>query len=211
MATFAQMKTYIADRLLDPNNTAVTSAQIGAAINDAIAYWKFRRFFFNQGFDDTLSLTTQSPIIPLPDDFLVEVPDDGFVLSYSNMRWPLTKVLPRQFDDAYLDNGYGRPELYTRKQADYFCYFIPDQNYDLLIYYLKEYADLSADGDTNDFTINADRLICLWALANLNAELRQDDKMETYYRSAAQDQFNNLEMFTAKANPSGRITIHSFL
>lgn len=211
MATLAQIRTYISARLLDPNNTAVSAATVTSAINDAIRYWKFKRFWFNQGFDTSQSLTAQSPTIPLPSDFLVEVPNDGFVLSYSNMRWPLTKALPRQFDEVILDNGYGRPYIYTRKRAVYTCYFIPDQAYALLIYYLKEYTDLSLDADTNDFTVNAERLIELWALANLTAELRQDDKMEAYYRAAAEDEYQNLENFTAKANPSGRVVIDSFL
>jgi hypothetical protein len=210
MATFGQIQTYISARLLDPSNTAVSVSTVNSAINDAIRYWKFRRFWFNQGFS-TQTLTTQSPIIPLPDDFLVEVPEDGFVISYSNLRWPLTKSLPRQFDDVYLDNGYGRPTIYTRKQGNYTCYFIPDRDYTLFVYYLKLYDDLVNESDTNDFTDNAERLIELWTLANLHAELRQDDKMEAYYRAAAMDEFNNLELFTAKANPSGRLVIDSYL
>lgn len=210
MATLGQLQTSISERLLDPSNTAVSLSSITSAVNDSIGYWKFRRFYFNQA-TSTQTLTAQSASIPLPADFLIEVPNSGFILDYSNQHYVLVKYLPQVFDQNYLDNGFGRPEIYTRKQALYTCYPIPDINYSLTIYYLKEYSALVNTSDTSDFTVNATRLITLWTLANLYAELRQDDKMEAYYRAAANDEYSNLEMFTAKANPSGSFVISSFL
>jgi len=211
MATFGQMQTYVSARLLDPNNTAVPATSVADAINDALRYWKIRRMWFNTASQD-LTLTQGNPLIPLPVDFLVELPmNDGFVIAYGDMRWPLIKKNPREYDDVYLVNGLGLPRIYTVKAGDYFCYFIPDQNYTIRVYYLKEYADLGNTSDTNDFTINAERLLELWALANLSAELRQDDKMEAYYRAAAQDEYKNLGVFNAKVNSPGHLSIHSYL
>lgn len=211
MATFGDMQTYVSARLLDPNNTAVSAPSVASAINDALRYWKTKRFWFNTASED-LTLTQGDPLIPLPNDFLVELPmNDGFVVAYGSMRWPLIKKNPREYDDVYLEGGTGLPQIYTVKAGDYFCYFIPDQNYTIRVYYLKEYDDLVNPSDTNDFTDNAARLIELWALANLSAELRQDDKMETYYRNAAQDEYKNLGVFNAKVNSPGHVSIHSYL
>lgn len=211
MATFGEMQTYVSARLLDPNNTAVSSSSVDAALNDALRYWKTRRFWFNTASED-LTLTQGDPLIPLPDDFLVELPmNDGFVIAYGGMRWPLIKKNPREYDDLYLTNGNGLPEIYTVKAGDYFCYFIPDQNYTIRIYYLKQYDDMENSNDTNEFTENAERLLELWALANLSAELRQDDKMETYYRNAALDEYKNLGVFNAKVNSPGHLSLHSYL
>jgi hypothetical protein len=211
MATFGAMQTYISARLLDPNNTAVPASSVAAAINDAIRYWKYRRFWFNTASED-LTLTQGDPLMPLPDDFLVELPmNDGFVIAYGGMRWPLTKRNPRDYDNVYLEAGNGLPYIYTVKAGDYFCYFIPDQNYTVRVYFLKQYDDLVNSNDTNDFTDNAERLIELWALANLSAELRQDDKMEAYYRAAAQDEYKNLGVFNMKVNSPGHVTLHSYL
>lgn len=213
MATFGEMQTYVSERLLDPNNTSVSASSVAGAINESIAYWKFTRFWFNSE-DTTVTLTEGDPVIYLNSvtDFLVEMPmNDGFVIEYGGMRYPLIKKNPRDYDDAYLTNGNGLPSIYTVKAGVYYCYFIPDQAYACRVYYLKQYAALSATGDTNDFTNNAARLIELWTLANLHAELRQDEKMEIYYRSAALDEKKNLGMFTTKVNSPGHVTIHSYL
>lgn len=211
MATFGEMQTYVSARLLDPNNTAVPSSSVASALNDALRYWRIRRFWFNTASQD-LTLTQGDPLIPLPDDFLVELPmNDGFVIAYGSMRWPLIKKNPREYDDVYLTDGLGLPEIYTVKAGDYFCYFIPDQNYTIRVYYLKQYEDMENSNDTNDFTENAERLLELWALANLSAELRQDDKMESYYRAAAQDEYKNLGVFNAKVNSPGHLSVHSYL
>lgn len=212
MSTFAQMKTYVSARLIDPNNQAVSGSQVGDALNDAIRYWKFRRFWFNE-VADSATLTAQDPSFPYPSDFLVPVLDnDGFYIQYSNVRYPLNKISEPQYDALFLSNGYGLPAWYARMGSDeYQCYPIPNLNYTVGRHYLRDYDDLSADGDTNDFTDNAARLIETWALANLSGELRQDDKMETYYRSAAKDEYRNLCVMNDKVNGSGKLTIGSTL
>jgi hypothetical protein len=211
MATFAEMQQYVSDRLLDPNQTAVSSAKVKAALNDALRYWKIRRFWFNTATED-LTLTQGDPLIPLPDDFLVELPmNDGFVIAYGGQRWPLIKKNPREYDNVYLTDGNGLPTIYTVKAGDYFCYYIPDQNYTIRVYYLKQYEDMVSDGDESDFTVYAARLLELWTLANLSAELRQDDKMESYYRAAALDEWKNLGVFNAKVNSPGHLSLHSYL
>lgn len=211
MATFGQMQTYVSERLLDPNGTAVSASSVAAAINDAQRYWKYKRFWFNTASED-LTLTQGDPLMPLPSDFLVEIGlNDGFVIAYGQMRWPLIKKNPRDYDNVYLEAGNGLPYIYTVKAGEYFCYFIPDQNYTVRVYYLKEYADLQANSETNDFTDNAARLLELWALANLHAELRQDDKMEAYYRAAAMDEYKNLGVMNMKVNSPGYLSLHTYL
>jgi hypothetical protein len=185
---------------------------VAGAINDAISYWKFRRFWFNE-VSDQATLTAQSGSFPYPNDFLVPaVDDDGFNIAYSNMRYPLKKISMQIYDGMFLNNGYGIPRYYARIGSDNFqCYPLPDQDYLVNRHYIKDYADLVNLTDTNDFTLYADRLILLWACANLSAELRQDDKMESYFRSAAQDEYKNLQVMTDKSNSPGKLTIHSIL
>lgn len=211
MPTFSAMKTYVAKRLLDPNGTAVSADDVGQAINDAIDYWKFRRFWFNE-INDTATLTAEDPVFPVPSDFLVPaMDDDGFNIRYGNIVYPLVKITQSQFDGIFLTNGYGLPSWYARVGQEYKCYPIPDQAYTVGRHYLRDYDALVNPSDTNDFTDNASRLINLWALANLSAELRQDDKMETYYRSAADNEYKNLMVMTRKSNASGKLSINSFL
>jgi hypothetical protein len=184
---------------------------VGDAINQAIAYWKFRRFWFNEVFD-TGTMTAQDGTIPLGSQFLVPATDyDGFVIEYASSRYPLNKVTQQVYDGYYQTNGYGLPTMYARIGQDYEVYPLPDQAYTIKRHYLKEYTALTTDGATNDFTTYADRLITLWTLANMSAEFRQDDKMETYYRAASDTEFNNLCVMTDKSNASGQLTINSSL
>lgn len=211
MATFGQIQSAVSKRLLDPDNTAVSASDVASAVNDAIRYWKYKRFWFNEGYDQTTA-TPQDGVIPLPDDFLVPSTDnDGFNIEYSAMRYPLKKITQGQYDGIYLTNGYGLPRLYARVGRDFVMYPLPDQAYDINSHYLKQYADLTASGDTNDFTDNADRLLTLWATANLIAEFRQDDKMESYFRNAARDEYQELQVMTQKSNASGGLVLSSSL
>lgn len=106
MATFGSIQSMVSKRLLDPNYQAVAQSDVAQAINDAISYWKFRRFWFNE-FMDTVTLTPQDGVITNMPDFLVNVTDDdGFNIEYSNVRYPLRKITQQQYDNMYLSNGY---------------------------------------------------------------------------------------------------------
>jgi len=211
MATFGEIQSQVSQRLLDPNSVAVSASNVAASINDAIRYWKFRRFWFNVVFD-SVTLTQNVGTIPMSGDILVPSTDyDGFVIEYSGMRYPLRKVTQQEYDGVWLTNGYGLPYLYARVGLDYECYPLPDRAYTCKRHYLKEYAALSIPNDTNDFTNYADRLIMLWACANLTAELRQDEKMEEYYRNAANDEYKQLQVMSDKSDGSGRLVLYSNL
>lgn len=211
MATFQDIQNSVSKRLLDPNNVSIALADVANSINDAISYWKFRRFWFNE-ITDQVTMTYQDPIIPLTGDILVPMfDDDGFNIEYSSMRYPLRKISQQVFDHLYLTNGYGLPAFYSRTSQTFQVYPIPDRAYTLNRHYLKEYAALSGNTDTNDFTIYASRLITLWTLANMSAEFRQDSTMEAYYRQAANDEYKNLRVMADKTNGTGKLTIYSDL
>lgn len=213
MATFAQIQSAVSGRLLDPSNTAVSAADVATAINQSIAFWKFRRFWFNEVRDTSLLLTPQDSALPLPADFLVPSKDEGaFEVYYSNMRYVMRKDDTVTYDAAWLGNGFGIPRVYSRLASHgYRCYPLPDKAYNLIVYYLKEYPALVNAADTNDFTVNADRLITLWTLADLMAEFRQDDEMESYYRKRATTEYQNLLLMTGKSNAAGSLTLTSSL
>ena len=212
MATFGAMTTYVAKRLIDPAGTAVASTDVQDALNEAINYWKFRRFWFNE-VSDTATLTAQSASFPYPANFLMPViDDDGFNIQYGGVTYPLSKVSMPVYDSLFLTNGYGLPRWYARiGNEEYQCYPIPNLNYTVNRHYLNDYTALVNDADTNDFTTYAARLIELWALGNLVTELRQDTAMGDYYRAASQNEYKNLRVRTDKENGSGRLTIYSQL
>lgn len=208
MATFADLQTKVSSRLLDPNGQAVSSADVAAAINDSISYWKYRAFWFNTVYDSG-TMTLQDGTIPLPSDFLCPATDDGaFQIEYSEQRFILCKLNSEQYNAKYRGNGYGRPQFYARIGQSYEVYPLPDRAYTIKRSYLKDYAALSNGTDTNDFTTNAGRLIVLWSVANLIAELRQDEKMESYFRNAAEDQYRQLTVMTDKSDGTGSLEVY---
>lgn len=211
MATFIQLQERVSRRLLDASNTAVSEDDVKDSINDAIDYWKFRRFWFNT-VRDTDTLTAQSGVIPLPVDFLVPLSDDaGFEVEWSNMRYPLAKLDQAQYDGIWRGNGYGLPRFYANNAGVYSVFPLPDQDYTIRRNYLKTYVALNLDADTNDFTIYAPRLTTYWALANLFRDFRQDDKMSDAFFNSAQLEYQNLLVMTTKSNATGGLSIDTQL
>jgi len=209
MATFGTTQTAVSKRLLDANNTAVSASDVANAINDSISYWKLRRFWFNEG-ASTLTMTAQDGTIPLATDFLVPAYEDGaFQIEYSDSRYPMSKIGASHYNSIWTANGYGLPKVYARVGQTYQSFPLPDRAYTIKCAYLKSYADLVNDADTNDFIDNANRLILLWTLANLISEFRQDEKMETYFRNASNDEYRQLSIMTDKSNATGTLSIHS--
>ena len=207
--TLATIRTAIAKRLFDTSNTAISAADITAAINDSIRTWKFKRFWFNT-MTSNVSLTTSSAVLTPPTDFLIELPRSGFTIDYGNTKWPLEKIKPLDYSER--DNqSNGLPRVYTWVGGVYSVYYLPDQAYTVICRYLEDYADLSADGDSNDFTNNATNLITYDALSKLMGELRQDEKMEHYYSGRAENEHKILKRYTNKNTASGALSVETIL
>jgi hypothetical protein len=211
MATFGDMQIWVSKRLQDPNNTAVSSPDVGDLINDAIDYWKNTRFWFNE-ITDTTTLAQSDPSVPLPDDWLVPSIDNCFVIEYSGIRYPLKKVSEQQYNAMYLSNGIGQPWWFAKLATQgYQVYPIPDRDYTLDRYYLRDYADLVEPNDENDFTDNATRLIQYTAAAYGSRDFRQDADMYSAFWAQAQMEAQSLLETTRKDNATGSLTITSML
>lgn len=210
MATFGELKTKISKRLQDTQGTAVSTSDVADAINTSIKYWKKKIFFFNQK-SDSITLTEDSAVIPsIPSDFQFELSDAGFVVEDSQINYPLKKIPLAQYELEDIE-GSGVPSVYTWKSGSFYMYPYPQQAYTMRINYIKDYDDLVLDGDTNDFTTNADQLIMYEALSRLHGELRQDEKMEAYYSARAQNEFSILSSFGKRKSGSGQLTIETIL
>lgn len=75
--------------------------------------------------------------------------------------YPLTEAGIDLVIGYNVNDNPGLPENYAWFNESIYFYPIPDQTYVVQVYYEKYYADLSAAGDTNDFTTNpeAEQLI----------------------------------------------------
>lgn len=206
------MKTWVSKRLQDPNNTSVSSADVGELINSALDLWKNTRFYFNER-TDTATLTESDATIPLPDDWFCPALDDGaFVIEYSGIRYPLKKLAEPVYNAAYLSNGIGQPMWYSRQaNEEYQCYPIPDQAYTIRRFYLKDYDAFSSDSDTNDFSEKATNLLQYTAAAYGSRDFLQDEKMYSMFWQQAQTELKDLLSTTKKDNATGSLTASSVL
>lgn len=211
MATFAEMKTWVSKRLQDPNNTAVSSADVGDLINQALNYWKNVRFNFNER-TITDTLVAQDPTLPLPVDWLVPATDEAIVIEYSGIRYVLKKLVEPMYNGVYLSNGIGQPWWYS-KQADegYQVYPIPDRDYTVRFFYVKNYDNFAADSDTNDFSEDGQYLLQYTAAAYGSRDFRQDMAMYQAFMQRALDEEQNLLVTTRKDNATGSLVTYSAL
>lgn len=222
MATFGAVKTAIARRLIDDNNTAVTLVEIGEAINEGISYWKFKRFWFNTAkynttivaADTTLnSATSTCSIVPLPTDFLIDLPRNGLVVIDNLFPYQVKKYNPSLFDGLSSLITTGRPRIYTNRNGALEAYPSANKDYPANLYYIKDYVAIATDGSgdssTNDF-LNDDKgrfLVQNHALANLSGELRQDEKMEARYTARRDAQYATMLARTQENLRSGNLTV----
>lgn len=212
MATLGEITAKVSRRLIDASNTAVDVADVQEAINEAIIFWKVRKFVFNE-ITDTATLTVGNPELPIPaaSFLLTSLDSDGFYIEYANARYPLKKVTKAEYDAMFVSNAYARPRCYAYISGVYQCYPVPDQAYTLGRHYLKQYNRLLTDDEENDFTVKAERLITLHALMILHAELRQDMNMAEYYETAAKSQYDNMALRSNMANAAGELVTDSLI
>lgn len=222
-ATFGSLQTKISKKLIDANQTAVSGADVADAINDALHYWKQKRFWFNEaqttltmdvndpyvlGYGNTNSTYPNAPV--LPSNFLYEFDKDGFVIPYSKLKYRFRKVAPAEFDDADIQ-GIGIPYIYCYRNGNYEFYFYPNLAYSLTVNYVTDVVDMVNASDTNIFTINADRLLMYEALSHLYGENRQDMDQGMGYAGKADRESRLLKTRSSNNNASGHLSVSSIL
>lgn len=214
MATFGTLKTNISLRLKDENNTVVSDANVGVAVNKAIDYWKKHPFFFNEFVEtvtissgaSSFSLSTNTPL------YLFE--QGGVVIEQNDTRYPLKKVSTIEYD-MMNSEGTGQPFVWTYRNDGFEVYYYADQAYTAYARGIKDYSAFATDGtdnsSSNDFTTEVQDLIEYEALARLWMEILQDEAMSNYFMKMAEREYQNYLKFHRGKNATGRIEIHSAL
>lgn len=212
MPTFSELRTKIARKLIDPNNTAVSAADVGGAINDALRFWKQRRLWFNESSTQITLAENVNTISGLPADFLYELPENGFVIAdISGIFWPLQKVQPHHFDYSSNANAIGRPFIYTWRNGTFAIYYKTNISYPLNVYYVRNYDPLVNDGDNNDFTNYADQLLIYEALSRLSGEDRQDLEMNNAYAAKADREYESLLQRSRRTVGTGHLSVQTII
>jgi hypothetical protein len=231
-STYGSLQTKVSKKLIDSGNSAISASDVGDALNDALHYWKQKRFWFNEaqtnltmdttaatdgsltsdpfvlGYGNTNSLFPNAPV--LPQNFLYEFEKDGFVIPYSKLYYRFKKVSPAQYDDNNI-GGIGIPYIYCYRNGNYEFYFLPNIAYKLTVNYLADQVDMVNSSDSNVFTKYADRLLMYEALSHLMGENRQDDTQDNSFAAKADREYRLLKTRTSNNNAAGVLAVESIL
>jgi len=146
--------------IADDLNRNDLDSQIGKAINRAISYYGFDRFWFNEKITTFATVRSQESY-GAADGF----PADILRLDTVNLTRNTTSkylMVPKTYPWIVLVNptiSLGPPTCYAIYEEQIFMYPNPDQSYTVTLSYVESYTELSDSNDTNNFLSNAEDLI----------------------------------------------------
>ena len=153
------MRTRISDELV---NESLTTAQINAAIQSAIAHYQRQRFYFNESRAETFSTVASQEYYAAAAN--ANIPNlsaiDELTITVNSDRYPLRPQTWEYMETiASTATATGQPGDYCYYAQQIRLYPIPDAVYTVRITGLVRFAALSADGDTNAWMTDAEELI----------------------------------------------------
>ena len=162
MTTFVILRNRIADDVRSISTAAATdiATQISAEVLSAVAYYARERFYFNTK-TNTFSTVASQEYYSSSDlaDIATLVHIDSMKVTLGSSK---LKVTPMDFElmDALQDgNVKALPSNFAYYKQNIRLYPIPDAVYTVTMAYHYKLAELSADGDSNAWTTDAEELI----------------------------------------------------
>jgi len=189
MSTFLEMQQRIAD---DLDRTDLND-QIKKAINRAIVYYQKEPFWFKE-------TSTTFPAVNAQEEYVYgvgSVPSDVQMIDilerqYSGDKITLTEITPFELEAKQKGDSVGTPDQFAQYENRLKLYPTPNQTgITILIKYTKNYAELSADADTNDWLEYAEDLIEARARWWINLRVIKDRE------SAADDNIQEMSALDA--------------
>lgn len=171
-STFLQMQQRIADDL----DRSDLNTQIKLAINRAIKHYKTEPFWFKETSDTFSAVLNQEEYT----QGVGSVPDDIEMIDimervYNGDKITLTEITPFELEAKQQGDSVGIPDQFAQYEGKFKLYPIPNQSgITIQIKYTKNYVDLSADSDTNDWLTYAEDLIEARARWWLNMRVIRD-------------------------------------
>lgn len=210
MATLQQIRELILAKLDDGTVIRPNSAEVNSQINSTIRYYQNESFWFTQS-EATLNTVIDSSVLTgVPSDFKMTREPNALVLMRENIPYPLSHKNPLFFDS--LDyNTSGQPYIYTYRDGQFEVYSVPNQVYDIKLYYTAKFDDLVDDADTNGFTENAERLIEYRTLGDLLIDYREEDVRGNFYLQRASDELKAIKRETYNRTSTGVLSTENIV
>jgi hypothetical protein len=209
MGTYLDLQTAIAS---DLTRTDLTS-QIKSAILDAVRHYETSRFYFNITRSMTFSTVIGQAAYGASD--LAQIPDiigiDALFLTDTGRPYELEKYEADEFEWLQsTSTGNGRPAAYTYIDSQILLWPAPVAVYTMRPHMHYKLTELSADGDTNAWTTDAEQLIRCHAKLLLYSNLLEDADGMQRMSVQIQSHKDRLDYKTSARMATGRIRSTSF-
>lgn len=197
MATYAEMKTRVADELRRSDLTT----HIPNTILRAIKFYSQMPLWFNETSTD-LTATVSQAYVAVPSDFLFE---DSFFITISGYD---SRMIAADYSEliASRPSGNAQPTRYSYYQNRMELDCKSDSAYSMPLKYIKELTALSADGDTNSWTTDGEDLIIFRSCKMLCSGMVNDQRRAATYGFLERDALNGLRGLRDEKVMTGRIT-----
>jgi hypothetical protein len=211
MTTLAVMKARIADELARSDLTTM----IAYAIDDAIAAYQSRRFFFNELREVLFTTADGQEWYDFSDSEYI--PDlmaiDSIRVAIDSNFWELCRKTPDELESTEVSPAEGQPTSYTYYNQQIRLYPIPNDTWDVTVSaHIKLAAPVSDDETYNAWMTDAERLIRARAKLNLTRNVNASGidpgfspQAVIIFGSEETDAFNELKSRTAKQLGTGKI------
>ena len=200
MSDFGTLKARIADELSRDDLTS----QINSHVLDAIKRLENEAFWFNQE-EATLNTAQGDRLYALPGDFLRI---NALKATYQDADW---LIVPRSLAWQYRHSDIqGQPKTYVIHRESFTLYPTPDRAYTLTLGYLKRLTALSADTDSNAWTVEAEEMVRSAACETLCRGILRDPQWAEQWRGLRMDAQRTLRNRTALATTTGTLQPSGF-
>lgn len=210
MATYSDMRARIADELA--NDGDISTAQINYAIQDAIKLYERRGWWFNQK-TATLSTVAAQEFYGSAD--LADIPNivqiDNATVTNSGLKTPLRAVDFNTIDDIQDGSVTAEPTAFCVYEQEVRFYPIPDAAYTVTLSYVYRLTTLSADGDSNAWTNDAEELIRQCAKRRIALNYLQSEEVAARCASLEREAYAEMMAENRRRRPNTLLQVPPML
>jgi hypothetical protein len=162
MTTFVAIRNRISDdvRAVATASSSDISSQISAEVLSAVAFYARERFYFNTK-TNTFSTVADQEYYSSSDlaDIATLVKIDAMTVTNNGVKIPVKPMDFGKIDEWQTSYVKSLPRYYAYYKQNLRLYPIPDAVYTMTMAYVYKLTALSADGDSNAWTTDAEELI----------------------------------------------------
>lgn len=206
MPTYADMRARIADELA--NDGDITSTQINYAINDSIALYQRRPWWFNVRMITFTTSANGEYYVSTPTstfDDMIEV--QSIMIEYSGLKSPLVAVDNLEIDFSQDGTVTGIPTNYSRTAQKIRLFPIPDGAYTIYLTFVCKLDALVNDTDENAWTNEAEELIRQSAKRRIALNYLESEEVAARFAVLEREAFTEMmgEMRRRRPNTTLRV------